>query len=132
MWNGNDSTILLFEMRHLPNDRLFDFTSILQLVEQMWPSNLFTILAEQTNIRYMMETGQELQRSAKEIQKFLEISIIMGTIKLLRIYMYWKQGYRILIVVDTMPRNRFFLLQSYLRANAGSNMSDDEKTQDFL
>ena len=119
-------------MRHLLNDRLFDFTSILQLVEQLWPSSLFTTLKKQTNIRYMMETGQELRCSAKEIQKFLGISIIIETIKLPRIYLYWKLGYRIPIVADTMPRSRFFLFQNYLRANAGSDMSDDEKKHDLL
>ena len=101
-------------------------------MEQMWPSSLFTTIAEQTNIRYMMETGPDLRCSAGEIQKFLGLSIIMGTIKLPRIHMYWKQGFRIPIIADTMPRNRFFLLRNYLRANLGSDLSNDEKKKDLL
>ena len=93
VWSRNDSSILSFEMRLMPNDRLFDSTSIVQLVELMWPLSLFAILAEQTDIRNMMETGQELRCSAREIQKFLGKFIIMATMKLLRIHMYWKQGY---------------------------------------
>ena len=60
------------------------------------------------------------------------MSIVMGTIKLPRIHIFWKLDYRIPIVADTMPRNRFFLLQNYLRANADSDMSVDKKKQDLL
>ena len=132
LWKGNDNALLSFDTRHLPDDGPFDYTSLLQLVEQMWPSSLFTTIAEQTNIRYMMKTGQELRCSAGEIQKFLGLSIIMGTIKLPRIHMYWKQGFRIPIVADTMPRSRFFLLQNYMRANSSSDLSDDDKKKDLL
>ena len=86
-WKRKDNALLSFDTRHLPDDGPFDYTSLLQLVEQMWPSSLFTIIAEQTNIRYMMETGQELRCSAGEIQKFLGLSI-MGTTKLPRIHTY--------------------------------------------
>ena len=128
----NDNALLSFDTRHLPDDGPFDQTSLLQLVEQMWPSSLFTTIAEQTNIRYMMESGKELRCSAGEIQKFLGLSIIMGTIKLPRIHMYWKQGFRIPIIADTMPRSRFFLLRNYPRANSDSDLSDDDKEKDLL
>ena len=86
----------------------------------------------ETNIRFMTETGEKLKCTAPEIKRFLGISILMGTIKYPRIKKYWQQGFRIPIISDTMARNRFFLLRSFLRAKSGANLSDAEKEADRL
>ena len=108
-WKANDDCVLDFALK--ATEKTTDSSlSPLQHVAKFWPEELFEILAMETNIRFMTETGEKLKCTAPEIKRFLGISILMETIKYPRIKKYWQQGFCIPIILDTMARNRFFLL----------------------
>ena len=76
LWKRSNNALLSFDTRQLPDDGPFDYTSSLQLVEQMWPSSLFTNIAAQTNIRYVMETGQELHALLERSKSFRDSPLL--------------------------------------------------------
>ena len=89
-WHVNDDCDLNFPVRDA-EDSPSGASTPLAFVEMFWPAEIFEILARETNIRRMAETGRELNCSATEMKKFLSISLLMGCIKYPRIKMYWRQ-----------------------------------------
>lgn len=49
--------------------------------------------------------------SPLEIRSFIAIQMMMGVLKYPRIGMYWEQKFRVNIIADTMPRNRFYSIR---------------------
>ena len=131
LWHVNDDCDLNFSGRDA-EDSPSGASTPLEFVEMFWPAEIFEILARETNIRHMAETGRKLNCSATEMKKFLGISLLMGCIKYPRIKIYWRQGFRIHLISDNMSRNRYFLLRSFLRARAGIDMPEEEKKADRL
>ena len=130
-WHVNDDCDLNFSGRDA-EDSPSGASTPLEFVEMFWPAEIFEILARETNIRHMAETGRKLNCSATEKKKFLGISLLMGCIKYPRIKMYWRQGFCIPLISDNMSRNRYFLLRSSLRARASIDMPEEEKKADRL
>ena len=127
-WHVNDDCDLNFPGRDA-DDSPGGASTPLAFVEMFWPAEIFEILARETNVRHMAETGRELNYSATEMKKFLGISLLMGCIKYPRIKMYWRQGFRIALISNNMSRNSYFLLRSFLRAMAGIDMPEERKRQ---
>ena len=99
-WKANDDCVLDFALK-ATEETTNSSLSPLQHVAKFWPEELFEILAMETNIRFMTETGEKLKCTAPEIKRFLGISILMGTIKYPRIKKYWQQGLIGLLVGET-------------------------------
>lgn len=78
------------------------YESTLELFQNFFANELYGLLAEETNIRFMMETGKTYNVTEEEIKKSLGICIIMGSLKFPRLLLQWQTKYCVPIIRETM------------------------------
>lgn len=97
----------------------FNFPPI-EYVSKYIPVDIFKMLSDFTNQRYLYETGKILKCSIQEMKIFIGVTIIMSYLKFPRIRMYWEQNTRVPIIANNISRDRYFLLRKNLK------LQDDE------
>ena len=85
-----------------------------QILSKYFSDDLFQLIAEETNNRYLIRHGILLKITTAEIKQFFGICCIMGNLKFPRLRMYWQASYRIPLIADTMPQRRFLLIYANL------------------
>ena len=78
------------------------YESTLELFQNFFANELYGLLAEETNIRFMMETGKTYNVTEEEIKKSLGICIIMGSLKFPLLLLQWQTKYCVPIIRETM------------------------------
>lgn len=78
---------------------------------QYFSSPFFEKMAKMTNT-HSLQSGQTFKPTNKnEMTTFVGLHIIMGCLSFPRVRMYWDSVYSIGLFLNTMSRNRFFLLR---------------------
>ena len=99
---------------------------------QYYDKQFFKKVAENTNVHFQQIRNELLKATEPEIRSFVGISLLMSTLGFYRIRMYWSPYYRILLIADTMTRNRYFLLRNYLHVVSNLDVTEEEKNRDKL
>lgn len=98
----------------------------LRYFEQYFSDDMWSLVAEQTNIRALQENQRPLQTNSKEIKQLVGAHIITGCMKLPRLRMYYRRGLRV-PTVTVIPRDRMFKLRNYLHFVDNLRVSNEEK-----
>ncbi len=107
---------------------------------QMFPEELYELLAEQTNLYAEQSQAQrredELWRptTADEMKTFIGMRIFMSVVDLPEIKMYWSEDkfFGNFGIADVMPRTRFEKLSQYLHANNREGYDKQDPNRDKL
>lgn len=84
-----------------------------------------------TNNYFLRKTGRELKTNKTEIMKLIGVHVIMGCIPYPRLPMYWRSGFSLGKIADTMSRDRFIQLRNALHVVDSDTQPPDE-TQNSL
>jgi len=65
------------------------------------------------------------------LKRLIGIHIIMGTLKYLRVYLYWDKNFQVNLIAQNMTQDRFFFLCNNLRVMDNNEISNG-KTNKFI
>lgn len=68
-----------------------------------------------------------LRTSPQEVKQLFGMHVIMGCVRYPRLRKYWQRGFRLPVIADTMPRDRFFTLRTSLHVVDTTNVTEDMK-----
>lgn len=97
-----------------------------------FPEEFWEECAFQTNLYSVQVRGKSVQTDAKELKIFVGIHIAMGILKLPRVRLYWSRMFRVDLVAQAMPRNRFFELRSYVHFVDKLSITPNEREENRL
>ncbi|KAK2702884.1 hypothetical protein QYM36_018532 [Artemia franciscana] len=86
----------------------------LDLFRMFITEDILSNIVDQTNLNAMRKKNLALKLSLEELRRFLGVQMLMSILKLPAIRMYWENGIRYSPVADTMSRDRFISLRSFL------------------
>ena len=79
-----------------------------------WTDNITNMIAEQTNLYSVQNKRSSIETTAKDIEQFLGMHILMGVIEIPDYDMYWAVETRYPKIADIMSNNRYKLLHRYI------------------
>ena len=88
------------------------------LLAQYFSHDVFTFLAEETNLRYFTKEGRQLKVTQTGMRKFMGICILMGNLNYPRLRMYWQTSYHVPGIPDIMTQKRFLTIFANLAATS--------------
>lgn len=103
-----------------------------QYFDQYFNDEMYTNMAENTNLRSVEDTTRSLNTTAAEIKRFIGISFLMSALSYPQIKMYWAGISANKAIVSTMARDRYFNLRSRLKIVNDNEVSEDVRKQDLL
>lgn len=103
-----------------------------QYFSQYIDDDLIALITNKTNQNYLFRTGKALYFNENECKRFIGITMIMSCINYPYIRMYWENKWRVPLVADCMPRNRYFLLRTTLKIVFDPDVSQEQRIQDKL
>ena len=88
------------------------------LLAKYFSHDVFTLLAEETNLRYFTKERRQLKVTPSGMRKFMGICILMGNLNYPRLRMYWQTSYRVPGIPDVMDQKRFLTIFANLAATS--------------
>ena len=86
------------------------------LLPKYFSHDIFTFLAEETNLRYFTREWRQLKVTRTKMRKFMGICILMGNLNYPRLRMYWQTSYHVPGIADVMTQKRFLIIFAKLAA----------------
>ena len=108
----------LHEPSHVEVVTTSDDSDPCALLAKYFSHDIFTLLAEETNLRYFTKEERKLKVTPIEMQKFMGICILMGNLNYPRLQMYWQTSYRVPGIADVMTQKRFLTIFANLAATS--------------
>lgn len=101
----------------------------LMYFHEYFPNEIFTEIAEKTNMYSIHKSGKNINTDEHEIGKLVALHILMGIIRFPRLRMYWSPATKIKFLDDIrLSRNRFELLRNNLHiVDINEERNDDDK-----
>lgn len=93
---------------------------------------LFILMSACTNVTSVAVHGRNLKTSAAEIEQFIGFCLFMSCVGYPRIRLFWKKGFAIPLLSETMTRDRFFRIRSSLKAVIDIDVPVEERKSDRL
>lgn len=100
-------------------------------VDQYLDDKLFQLIVDKTNQTSIFKTGKPLL-NLSDFQKWLGMSFIMSTIQYPQVHMYWMKKWRIPIIANTMPRDKYKLIAKSLKLTFDNEVSEEDRKADRL
>ena len=88
------------------------------LLAKYFSHDIFTLLAEETNLRYFTKEGSQLKVTPTEMQKFMGNCILMGNLNYPCLQMYWETSYCVPGIADVMTQKRSLTIFANLAATS--------------
>ena len=88
------------------------------LLAKYFSHDVFTLLAEETNLRYFTKERRQLKVTPSGMRKFMGICILMGNLNYPRLRMYWQTSYGVPGIADVMTQKRFLTIFANLAATS--------------
>ena len=88
------------------------------LLAKYFSHDVFTLLAEETNLRYFTKERRQLKVTPSGMRKFMGICILMGNLNYPRLRMYWQTSYLVPGIADVMTQKRFLTIFANLAATS--------------
>lgn len=102
----------------------------LMYFSKYFPNEIFTELAEKTNMYSLQKSGRNINTNEQEIRKLVALHILMGIVRFPRLRMYWTPATRIQFVDNIhLSRNRFESLRNNLHI---VDVNEDHSNNDKL
>ena len=83
---------------------------------------LFEKITEETNLYSTQVSGKSINTTAKEIEQFIGIFLMMGIVKYPQFRMYWAPHTKIPAISDIMGLKRFETIKQFFHINNNTNM----------
>ena len=80
------------------------------LLAKYFSHDIFTLLAEETNLKYFTKERRQLKVTLTEMKKFMGICVLMGNLNYPRLRMYWQTSYLVPGIADVMTQKRFLTI----------------------
>ena len=112
-----DST-WLHDQSHAEAVTASDDSGSCALLAKYFSHDVFTLLAEETNLRYFTKEGRQLKVTQTGMRKFMGICILMGNLNYPRLRMYWQTSYGVPGIADVMTQKRFLTIFANLAATS--------------
>lgn len=104
-----------------------DVRSPMEYFMQYFPEDFYESTSECTNLYHFSTKGKHLRTSPQEVKQLFGMHVIMGCVRYPRLRKYWQRGFRLPVIADTMPRDRFFTLRTSLHVVDTTNVTEDMK-----
>ena len=88
------------------------------LLAKYFIHDIFTLLAEETSLRYFTKEGRQLKVTPTEMRKFMGICILMGNLNYPHLRMYWQMSYCLPGIADVMTKKRLLTIFANLAATS--------------
>ncbi|XP_046988095.1 uncharacterized protein LOC124593790 [Schistocerca americana] len=101
----------------LKNKQEFDSSGpkgILESFVDYFPAEFWELLVYQTNLKSVQTSSLSLKTTKSEILHYIGIGIVMGTVKIPQVKMYWSSLLCFPLVTEAMPRDTCYKLKSNL------------------
>ena len=95
-----------------------DQTSRFNLLWKYFTPEIYELLAEQRNQRYIKKTEKELKLTSSEMRRFMGVCILMGNLSYPRLQMYWEAKCRVACIADMVTQKRFLSIFANLAATS--------------
>lgn len=96
-------------------------------VSKYIPEDIFSLLTEHTNRRFLQEKGTELGITVETMRKFIAVTVKMSLLNFPRIRMYWAADTRVPFVASQISRDLYFKIRAHLKLVSDAEVSNDEK-----
>lgn len=90
---------------------------------------LFKDFSLATNINSTLLTGKSLDTMPEEMMTFFGMNLMMSCLGYPSMRMYWDRSVTVPRIAETMSRNRFFKIRSFLKVVIDADISEGEKKQ---
>jgi len=80
-----------------------------------------------TNIKSVVETGKTILVTSNEMKRFVGCNIFMSSLGYPRMRMFWAKTTKVPLISNTMSRNRFFKIRSFLKVVNNNAIANEEK-----
>ncbi|XP_028171696.1 piggyBac transposable element-derived protein 3-like, partial [Ostrinia furnacalis] len=94
--------------------------------------DLIQTIVAKSNQTHLKKFGTNLHLIESELYVYLGITMIMASLNYPRIRMYWETKYRVPMIADSMPRNRFLQLRNSLKFVYDDDVSREDRAKDKL
>lgn len=122
--------VFLSQPSYLPIDRS-SFSEV-DYFRQYIDDSVIENIVEKSNWSYFARYTKSLNLTFEECNTYIAISMIMSCINYPSLRMYWAKEFRIPIIANIMPRNRFLLLRTALKVVLDEDVGPDERQSDKL
>lgn len=80
-----------------------------------------------TNIKSVVERGKSIQVTSIEMKRFIGCNIFMSSLRYPIMRMFWAKTTRVPLISNTMSRNPFFNIRSFLKVLNDNEITNEEK-----
>lgn len=89
-------------------------------------------MVEKSNWSYFSRYMKALNITCEECKTYIAIQMIMSCINYPTLRMYWSKEFRVPIIVNIMPRNRFLILRNAIKLVVDEDVSTEERRAEKL
>lgn len=89
--------------------------------------DFFSLAATHTAQYYLQTSGKQTHVTPEEIKKFFGMHAVMGCIHFPRIHLYWSDKYKIPLLENALPRDRFYFLRTNFHVVDNLSVSEETK-----
>jgi len=95
-------------------------------VKQYISEDVFALMADCSNMKFVIDTGKNLNVTAVEMKRFFGITIL-SCIGYCRIKMYWKKALQVPLIAGAMNHYRYFRVRNNLKIAKDYDVTDKQK-----
>lgn len=124
-----------FQSKNEPNKAFGTSDGVLspwEYFKRYLDDEFFSLGAHCTAQYYHQQTGKIVTVSPAEIKKFFGLHAIMGCIPFPRIHMYWQNKFKVPLISNVMPRDKFYLLRVNFHVLDNMVVSEETKKNNRL
>lgn len=100
-----------------------------QYFKSIFTDDIVNNLVLQSNLYSIQKTGVSLDSNSNEMEQFIGINVISSLVKMPSYRMYWASNTRFPPIADTIARNRFDKMRTFLHINDNSHMKPKDHPQ---
>ncbi|XP_023238547.1 piggyBac transposable element-derived protein 4-like, partial [Centruroides sculpturatus] len=93
---------------------------------------LYELITKATNLTSVEKSGKSLNVSASEIKIFFGMTFLMSILGYPQIRMYWGRATRVQTIANAMTMDRYFMIQSNLKAVVDRLVEDSHKQENKI
>lgn len=99
----------------------------LEYFKSFFDDDLINHLVEQTNLYSVQQTGNSVNVSKEEMERFIAVYIFAAVVWLPSMRMYWETGTRVPFIADLMSVNRFEKIRQFFHCNNNQMPTEKDK-----
>ena len=97
---------------------------------KFWSHDITERLVDQTNLYSVEKTGESIRTTKKEMEKFIEVQMLMSIVKLPRYEMHWSLETRVEQVTSLFSLKRYKKFREFLHVVDNAEKEKEENKDD--